>query len=52
MYCGESVESVATVMASAPALLTLVYTGADPRYRVYAVNRSAGVPRLQAESNR
>src|SRR5579862_3161674 len=42
----------AEVMTSAPALLTLVYTGADPRYRVYAVDRTAGVRRLQAESAR
>jgi hypothetical protein len=42
----------AEVMAADPALLTLVYQGADARYRVYAVDRGERVRRLQAGSKR
>jgi hypothetical protein len=37
----------AEVVASAPALLTLVYEGADSRHRVYAVDRSEGLRQLR-----
>jgi len=42
----------AEVMARNPALLTLAYIGADPRYRIYTIGRGEGVRRLQAGSKR